>query len=99
MNKGWRNLVIIGVLALLFTIGWEIYQAGDGGRADFIPFINVLDRNNLFPTSLENHIKNGSANLVDVDREVVDSSDQEDEFGETVLENSGDTGFEDDLGE
>lgn len=84
MNKGWRNLLIIGVLALLFTVGWEIYQTNDGGRDDFNPFVNVLDRSILFPVTLENHIKNGAANIINTD-EVVSNTD---EFAETTVPSS-----------
>jgi hypothetical protein len=82
MNKGWRNLVIIGVIALLFTIGWELYQAQEGGREEFNPFVNVLDRALLFPPKLEEHIKNGSANVIDKDAEVEDDN----VGGEVIIE-------------
>ncbi len=84
MNKGWRNLLIIGVLALLFTVGWEIYQTNDGGRDDFNPFVNVLDRSVLFPVTLENHIKNGAANIINSDAVV----SEEDEFAEVEQEST-----------
>jgi hypothetical protein len=74
MNKGWRNLVIIGVLALIFTIGWELYQAQEGGREEFNPFINVLDRQMLFQPKLETHIKNGAANVIDKDAVIEDDN-------------------------
>ncbi len=75
MNSAWRNLLIIGIITLLLTVGWEIYQAGDGGREEFNPFVNPIENTVLFPASLETHIQNGQANLILDSNDVQDGSD------------------------
>ncbi len=79
MNKAWRNLLIIGIIALGATIAWEIYQAADGGRENFNPFVNQLPNDELFSDELEKHIQDGQANLV-LNEPVVQETD------ETILE-------------
>ncbi len=64
MNSAWRNLLIIGIITLILTVGWEVYQAGDGGREEFNPFVNPIENTVLFPASLETHIQNGQVNLI-----------------------------------
>lgn len=63
MNNSWRNLLIIGVLALTITIAWEVSQTSEGVREEFNPIINRMERTVLFPANLEAHIKSGAANL------------------------------------
>ncbi len=56
--------IVTYTITLILTVGWEVYQAGDGGREEFNPFVNPIENTVLFPASLETHIQNGRVNLI-----------------------------------
>lgn len=56
LNKSWLYLILIGVLALVFTLGWEVYQISTGSRSKFELTINPITNPNLISPGLEEHL-------------------------------------------
>jgi len=58
MNKTWLNLIIAGVIILVATIAWEIYQDNTGYRSHIDTSVSQYQQKTLLSPNVEKHIVN-----------------------------------------
>lgn len=56
LNKSWLYLILIGAIALVFTLGWELYQISSGSRSKVDLTITPITNQNLISPGLEEHL-------------------------------------------
>lgn len=57
MNRSWLTLVVIGILFLIATVGWELVQNLSGNRSNVVITVIDYQRDTLFSNQVKNHIE------------------------------------------
>lgn len=53
LNKSWIILIVIGVILMMITIGWDIYQIFSGNNDEFNYTVNPIPIETLCQITLE----------------------------------------------
>jgi hypothetical protein len=60
LNRYWIILIIVGVIALIAVVGWDVYQITTGNRSEVNYTVIGFEEDSLLPESLETHLKESS---------------------------------------
>lgn len=65
LNKFWMMLIFIGVFALVFSFGWNIFRAVSGQEVEFNEKVTSYKTRILIPDYLESHLLIGTGGNLD----------------------------------
>jgi flagellar basal body-associated protein FliL len=58
LNKSWLAIIIFGVIFLLGTVAYSLFQSFSGADSDFTQLVNEFPRGSLLTGNVEEHLSN-----------------------------------------